>query len=298
MAYWEAVGSFIADQDIDTADYLLPFCGLDGNGGSSVNPWSGVSAILFLYMSKVGSIARQLHHLRKLSAPLSQIVDEARQILLQKARYIEALVCRHKLPGTERLESTGDKFTPVGHFQTIARAYRLSILLELYRMFPEMTIQESSLSLSLFSEEAQRHVKCHGHLHGLAIDIMSLIASIPENSGTRAVQTLALIIAGSTLHYNSTEYVDNPQDKDFIELPFGTKEVILFWRSFATSRLHNLSQYVGLDTVRRAHMIVVETWEREEQRTWQSMKNSTNLSTSSVHWIDVMSDKRLETLLG
>ncbi|KAE8143445.1 hypothetical protein BDV38DRAFT_67257 [Aspergillus pseudotamarii] len=54
--------------------------------------------------------------------------------LLQRARHIEALVCWHKIPAAEAPRSTGDDLTPVGHFQTLARAYQLSILLELYRM--------------------------------------------------------------------------------------------------------------------------------------------------------------------
>lgn len=68
--------------------------------------------------------------------------------------------------------------------------------------------------------------------------------------------------------------------------------MIANWRSFVTSQLHSTAQYVGLDTVQRAHAIIVETWERAEQES-RSMG-----AASTVHWIDVMADKNLETILG
>ncbi|KAE8168046.1 hypothetical protein BDV40DRAFT_131293 [Aspergillus tamarii] len=52
-----------------------------------------------------------------------------------------------------------------------------------------------------------------------------------------------------------------------ILLAIAIREVILFWRSFVMSPLQNLAQYVRLDTVRRARMIIMGTWKRGEQIT-------------------------------
>lgn len=212
MAYWEAVASFVVDgQEVDTVDYLLPFCHVDESKGlmQSVNPWSGISTILYIYLSKVGSIARKLHHVRKISSISAAdrdntcTVQEAHQALLQKARHLEVSVRQHRIPSAGYIEGTDDSLSPVDHFEILARAYQLAILLEIYRMFPELMLCNWELSHSVEVEVevqgTQQRGSLHGKLNQLAVEILSLIASIPENSGTRAVQTLALIIAGSTL---------------------------------------------------------------------------------------------------
>jgi len=288
MAYWEAVASFIVDQDMDTADYLLRFCDQNNSEVLSVNPWSGISAELFIYLSKVGSIARQRHHLRKLStsAAISSAVQEAERTLLQKGRALEVLVCGHTTPRIEQLEDTGDCFTPIEHFQTLARVYRLAILLELYRMFPELLAEDTRTS---FRAVLQHENHCQ-RLNVLAINILSLIASIPDTSGTRAVQMLALIIAGSTLRNCSDEDTDNLGVGGHVQSMFSAKSCIKFWRTFVEDRLHKIDRYVGLDTVRRASRIIRETWKRAEEETLEPRE--------VVHWIDVMVDKGLQTLLG
>ncbi|GLA07332.1 hypothetical protein AnigIFM60653_008563 [Aspergillus niger] len=277
LVYWEALTSFVVDNSTDAADYLLRFCD-DENSVASVHPWSGVSPKLFISMSKIGSLARQAHHLRRASASPQRIQKDRRELLSQ-GKHLEELFL-----------STGDPSTPVDDFQFLGYAYALSIMLELCRTFPELLRPDQRMP----DYDTQRK-----HLNTLAITILTLIAKIPETSGTRAIQMPVLVIAGSTLQFQRIEdmHVDMEVFPDGASDPTHAPERvdIQFWRLFVDSRLDKMASYMGLDTVHRACRIVRETWARADRLLTNSPLHG---QAPIVHWIDVMIDNGLETLIG
>ena len=177
-------------------------------------------------------------------------------------------------------------------------------MLELCQVFPELLRPDppgsSSRSLNFPREldyDSQRK-----HLKTLAITILTLIAMIPETSGTRATQMPALVIAGSTLQFQRIEDMDIgmeglPANGDGAPVPTHTpgQVEIAYWRAFVDYRLNNMASFVGLDTVHRACMIVRETWARADQILLSSPMPS---QAPIVYWIDVMIDNALETIIG
>ncbi|PYH64987.1 fungal specific transcription factor domain-containing protein [Aspergillus vadensis CBS 113365] len=288
LAYWEALTSFVVDNSTDTTDYLLPFCD-DESNMSIIHPWSGMSPKLFIYLSRIGSLARQAHHLRRASNS-PQRTQKDRHELLSQGKHLEELICQYRFPRQDQFQSTGDSSTPILHFRFLARAYELSIMLELCRTFPEL-LRRDQWELN---RDTQRQ-----HLNTLAITILTLIAKLPETSGTRAIQMPILVIAGSTLQFQRLEDMDVDMDVSTEGAPVSTQTRgqfdIQFWRLFVDSRLDKLVSYMGLDTVRRACRIVRETWARADRfllsGSWQGQ-------VPVVHWLDVMIDNGLETLIG
>ncbi|OGM41834.1 hypothetical protein ABOM_009663 [Aspergillus bombycis] len=310
-SFLPALTSFVVDQrDLCPAAYLLPLCTPNEPWGL-INPWSGLSTRLFIHLSEVGAIARQLHHLRwKISSSSSSptraasktalSLPDARQPLLSQARHLETLFTEYRLPASESVPETGDPSAPVPHFRILARVYQLAALLELYRMFPELLVRRQRPSLSgrervpeLDDIDSESH---SSQLNSLAITILALIASIPETSGTRATQMLALVIAGSTLRRPRTGddggTVSAGGHRVFAFAPTPAAE-IEHWRSFVASRLQNLVCYVGLHAVQQAGLIVRESWIRADQAVPVCGRG-----LPIVHWIDVMAERGLETILG
>ncbi|RAH54110.1 hypothetical protein BO85DRAFT_404233 [Aspergillus piperis CBS 112811] len=283
LAYWEALMSFVVDNSTDTTDYLLPFRDDECNM-SFIHPWSGMSPKLFIYLSRVGSLARQAHHLRRASNS-PQRTPKERHELLSQDKHLEELICQYRFPRQDQFQSTGDPSTPILHFRFLARAYELSIMLELCRTFPELLRRD---------QRELDHDTQKQHLNTLAITILTLIAKIPETSGTRAIQMPILVIAGSTLQFQRIEDLDVDMEVLPEGVPVSTQTRgqfdIQFWRLFVDSRLDKLASYMGLDTVRRACRIVRETWARADRLLLSSSLH--------VHWIDVMIDNGLETLIG
>lgn len=153
-------------------------------------------------------------------------------------------------------------------------------------MFPELLGPEPGTSFSA----VQQHESHIQRLNALAINTLSLIASIPDTSGTRAIQMLALIIAGSTLRYGRDEDTDTLRSGGYVQSIFSARPCIFYWRTFVEDRLQTIIRYVGLDTVRRASTIIRETWKRADEEVVGSR--------GMVYWVDVMIENGLETLLG
>ncbi|PWY72642.1 hypothetical protein BO83DRAFT_408395 [Aspergillus eucalypticola CBS 122712] len=275
LAYWEALMSFVVDNSTDTTDYLLPF---------RDDVERDVSQ-LFIYLSRIGSLARQAHHLRRATAS-PQLTQKDRHELLSQGKHLEELIGQYRFPRQDQFQSTGDQSTPVLHFRFLARSCELSIMLELCRAFPELLRRDQGE----LDHDTQKQ-----HLSTLAITILTLIAKIPETTGTRASHMPVLVMAGSTLQVQRIEDMNIDMEVSTEGAPgssrTGGQFDIQFWQLFVDSRLDKLATYIGLDTLRRACRIVRENWAREDRLLLLS-------SLLHVHWIDVMIDNGLETLIG
>ncbi|CAG9975918.1 unnamed protein product [Clonostachys byssicola] len=308
VAYWEAISSFHIDQEPSAVDYLFPFCDWVQSQGSQPHPWTGISMPLFIYMAQVGSITRQerlVHRIR--TEPSSDDTKRTfRAALLRSAKAVIGNVQRYKIPPTEQFEETCDTQTPLQHFQTIAQIYQLSIILELYRVFPELVEDGKDIlcdagGIPIAVSTTESPSRRFGALVALAINILSLLSSLPETSGTRAIQLPALIIAGSALQYlNEEETSILPETGNVyqgVAALFSNKAVVLHWRTVVIERLKMLDRYVGLDSVDRGIKIIEHVWLKADILA-ERKQGSTVQNITMVHWVDVMWDMKLETLLG
>lgn len=196
MAYWEAMASFLMDQPMQSVSYLTPISDQSGNKKIQSNPWTGISTPLFVYLAQAGALGRQRSVIRKLTVSTSTtaIHDKLHVELLSQARDVENSLLSYKIPSADRVKDTGDALTPVSHLQKMAHIYRLTALLELYRVFPE-------LFQNLTSDEwdAFNFTSFKTRIIAIAIGILTLISTLPTTSGVNALLCLPMIAAGSTL---------------------------------------------------------------------------------------------------
>lgn len=191
------------------------------------------------------------------------------------------------------IEDVGDPYTPPEHFLTVARCYRLAILLELFRTFPELI--ESQAAPVLAFEVAPHNCDDQVQLVlGLAFGILSILESLPNSSGTISTQLLLLLIAGSALGYADLTRLD-----DAVTGSRYVYQEVMRWRAFVRQRTRYVHVAVGLRPVKQAAAILEEVWSRMDilGRGTQAEGQDSLLATQ-VHWLDVMSEKRLDTMLG
>lgn len=168
------------------------------------------------------------------------------------------------IPTIDEIQETADLFTPTDHLYKIALCHQLIARLELCRAFPELRqVFPQAAIQNDHSRETQE----------LAIEILKIMEAIPENSRTIAIQTLILLSAGSSLS------------------PGG--EIIMEWRRFVINRLHRLYHHLRLQTINQAAAILKEVWLRTD-----TMVPDCESPIGQVHWMDVMVDNKLETILG
>lgn len=91
MAYWESVICFLLNQSLEATEYLDALCDEDDTGARYPNPWTGICTALFIYLAKVGTLARQrsLVQKRPLDPTAANIRDHVDISLVKRAGDIE-----------------------------------------------------------------------------------------------------------------------------------------------------------------------------------------------------------------
>ncbi|KAF4447651.1 Arginine metabolism regulation protein II [Fusarium austroafricanum] len=291
MIYWEAMSSVLLDQEFEALSCLDIFC--DPNPPSLVRPcpWTGVGTPVFVFLAKTVTLVRNNRALRSLR--VFKTGEQHRSVLysglLEKASELERKVVGFQLPFVGLIDDTGDPCTPPDHFLAVSRCYRLAALLELYRAFPEtvkaQTVIEQTIDVPSGEYDGQTYL-----LLGLAFGILDILEAIPNNSGTISTQLLALMIAGSVLGpATPSQFQDNTSRRGSLH------QEIVRWRSFVRQRILYVYVTVGLRAVNHATLIIEEVWSRMDAL---AACHKDKAPATEIHWIDVMSEMRLETILG
>lgn len=252
MVYWEVMAACLIDQDIDDLSYLEIFSTQPRKFFSYPCPWTGIGTGILIHLAKCLALVRQsrTRHQSGSASSGSTLLDQPFALLqgLETTR----------IPAIEEIQDTGDLFTPADHLYKIALCHRLIAKLELCRAFPELRQVFSQAAIQIDHDRETQE---------LAIEILKIMESIPENSRTIAIQTLILLSAGSSL------------------APAG--EITMEWRRFVMNRLRRLYHRLRLQTINQAAAILKEVWLQMDAG-WGS----------HVHWMTVMVDNKLETILG
>jgi hypothetical protein len=310
MIYWEMLLSYVID---DTWPALpagpKPTSNPDARHGrvepsTLPHPWTGVARKAQAIVFEVGRLIRQeRHRIRSLTFTTSADIDHARKSLITAERLADQLQ-KLTFPAEEGIVSPADDQTPVKHFLTIAEAYRLTGLLQLYRVFPD--ILEAQIANS---PHAPRRSHSHSGSSGsvasglsismrltkLALDILDLLRAIPIESRTRCVQPFLLVAVTSELHITSPSINITPhhahrqqQDLHLNASVDGAPSAmdVLQARKFVIGRLSTFEHVLPAKPIRQMLDIVTETWHRID------------LGLQNVYWMDVMIEKGWETMMG
>ncbi|KAK7437755.1 hypothetical protein Landi51_11946 [Colletotrichum acutatum] len=296
MVYWEAMSSFIVDQAPNALSYLDAFCYHHPPRSRQTRPcpWTGVGTITFIYLAKTATLFRKLRALSSLGlcGRGDGVQDTSYSDLLQHATILQEEISRLEDSAVLSVADSGDMFTPPGHLVAMEQCYRLAALLELYRAFPELVETSTAKDHARLDANGQINEKAE-KVHRFAFRILQTMEEIPVTSGTVSTQLLPLIIAGSVLGLVSRENVAG-EGTEFL----GSAEQITRWREFVRMRTRWLYQLIRLKPVRHGLLILEEVWARLDGANATSRSNYLNPGRESCHWIDVMEEKGLETMLG
>ncbi|VUC28537.1 unnamed protein product [Clonostachys rosea] len=290
MVYWEALSSFVFDQRTEDLAYLDCLASQRWTGTITPSPWTGVANPIFIYLAKIGSLMRKKRALRNISLFRdSEIYRDALCFqLVEDARALEQAILSWRVPFISLIEDTGDPRAPPRHFWGLARCYRLVAFIELYRAFPEIVENHSGIAIPDFESVAADGNRQSSLILSLAFGVLNILKNILSDSSTLPVQGLALIVAGSVLGR-----VGSPENETL-------DREVMEWRAFVRERMVLLHSFVGLRPVKHAAIMIEEAWTRMDALVDSNsgFKSDGNMLSDSVHWMDIMIEKRLETILG
>jgi hypothetical protein len=296
MAYWEAMASFLIDQESEALSYLDSFLSPSPLTATYPSPWTGVGTPVFIYLAKTGTLLRKKRTLRNLR--LFKRGNACRTVLYSEladeARALEQEILKVRLPFVSLIEDPGDLHAPPDHFHRIARCYRLATLLELYRAFPDIAECGATSEPAAKFENSGLGKQAQLVL-GLAFSILGLVETIPDDSSTKTTQNLILLITGSALAQLNPNLLAAAS-------PRGStlNQDVARWRQFVRDRVLKLHMCVGLRTITHVSITLEEVWTRMDWAVESGSEagHQDNLFSDGVHWMDVMFEKRLETILG
>ncbi|SCO91863.1 related to HNM1-Choline permease [Fusarium oxysporum] len=281
MVYWEVMASCLIDQEVGALSYLDVFSALPPTTFCYPCPWTGVGTKILIHLAKCMTIVRQRRRLVSYNHSIGGDIDVSNRILdlLTQAFTLSLDIDQCQIPTPAEIQNTGDYRTPSDHLCKIAKCYQLVARLELDRAFPELTqcLQDVQNQDAIFSQ----------HILELAVKILEIMNTIPEDSRTIAIQTIIFLTAGSALGSSSNADAN-------------IKELVADWRRFVLERLHRSFLSLKLQTINRAATVLQGVWARMDSAAMEE-PDSTSCKKSPilrVHWIDVMTEAGLETILG
>ncbi|KAI1059832.1 hypothetical protein LB506_008967 [Fusarium annulatum] len=284
MVYWEAMSSALFDQQYEGLSHLTMFCDPHPPALIQPCPWTGVATPIFVFLAQTLTLVRNNQALKSLWVFESGEIHRRALYgeLLAKANSLEREILRYRLPSLALIEDIGDPCTTPDHLLAISSCYRMAALLELYTAFPEITRTggRPDGAIDLDRDDEKTHL-----IMGLAVSILEILDKIPDDSGTISIQLLSLLIAGSVLGPVS------PMGEDE-ELK---RSELLRLRTFVRQRIHKMYAAVRLGPIGNAMVILEEVWARMDML--PAIQNA-NSAISSFHWINIMSEKKLETMFG
>ncbi|RKL45777.1 hypothetical protein BFJ72_g3322 [Fusarium proliferatum] len=284
MVYWEAMSSALFDQQYEGLSHLTMFCDPYPPALIQPCPWTGVATPIFVFLAQTLTLVRNNQALKSLWVFESGEIHRRALYgeLLAKANSLEREILRYRLPSLALIEDIGDPCTTPDHLLAISSFYRMAALLELYTAFPEITRTggRPDGAIDLDRDDEKTHL-----IMGLAFSILEILEKIPDDSGTISIQLLSLLIAGSVLGPVS------PMGEDE-ELK---RSELLRLRTFVRQRIHKMYAAVRLGPIGNAMVILEEVWARMDML--PAIQNA-NSAISSFHWINIMSEKKLETMFG
>ncbi|KAF4455279.1 hypothetical protein F53441_2354 [Fusarium austroafricanum] len=285
MVYWEVMASCLIEQEIEAISYLDIFA--TPPRVSYPCPWTGVGTGIHIHLAKCIALVRKSRSVKLHKAWGEDISLPSLYFdMLNEAFALARDVDQSPIPMATEIQDTGDPKTPAIHLCKIAECHRLVARLELDRAFPELTYNYDT-SCQLSQDDYDQNETHSQHVLKLAIKVLGIMETVPEESRTIAIQTIIWLTAGSALGYHS-------------KLDASGRILVTNRRKFVLDRLYVSFRYLKLQTIKRVATILQEVWSRmdsvgvmgQDAQTWYKSP------FMRVHWIDVMIEAHLETILG
>lgn len=278
LHYWEMLLSFVTGLDDPT----------DSPGDPQVSilplqmiphPWAMVASDLMERIHEVGRLVYK-HRRNALGSKFWRRTDlTALQCMIQDVAPLEVYLLNYQLPAHEHIVDPGDEMTPVSHFVSVAEAYRLVALLQIYRVFPDILEERLTSEVpapALVGIPKPSLNSAEQWIKALAMHTVGILRRVPFESHTRSVQAFLLVALSSEMQY--------PMSPDRIENVNGEMLEITEARKFIRGRLEAYRFVFAPQPAQRKLDIVMKVWEQLDG------------GHSGVCWMDVMIENGWEVL--
>ncbi|KAI1869828.1 uncharacterized protein JN550_005418 [Neoarthrinium moseri] len=310
LIYWEMMTAFVTpptDGDcqrttgvVEDESNAPPLAGAADHRSATQSilphPWTGVGSRVQILFAEVARLVRAER--TAAGVDFFWLGDDTQNSRRRRrvAFKLEEELLSLEHPQVTRLIDPGDQKTRKEDFITVAEATRCAALLELYQVFPAIlrkrlslkstvpTVPEMDRDCAWSNVSSTTKNEGTAFLTSLAIHTLKLVAQLDDDSGTRFLQLMVIVVAATKLRFVSSamnlDYLDLSPSDDNLD-----SDTIISSRRFAEGRLRSHLSRLPAKPVRRILELVSEVWRRLDLG-------------EDVFWLDVMIAHRWETIMG
>ena len=291
LMHWEMLASFLDPFPMQSfPGFGMPNLQASDNRDRALpHPWTGVSTELDLALAEVGRILRR----RRRNAKPSTDSRDAATPDVHEERWVarlEDFLRSIDPPSSGDVMEYGDRETPKSDLVCLGHAQRYTGLLEIYRehphLFEELSMNDISLP-PLNDYPMDRLLDHSGHtntidasLCTIAMNVLEVLREISISSS--ACRLLPLLLVSCSGHLR---FPDQPRPGD--EAQYDRHDQVIEARYFVESRMLALSARYSQKQMLQILEIVKEVWDRLD-----------NDQAENAHWMVVMHEKQMHTMLG
>lgn len=303
LIYWWMMLSFACDpslQVIERPPRLVPKRAVTTRW--IPHPLTGISSQVQYLLGQVGYLVFAQRR-RILAYPLTTTENLLQSLSdIEKARGLEGQLQLLDLPPIQSIVDPKDPHTPVVDLVNMANAYRICGLLLLYHAFPDLlqaklASEAKDETPGSFSSDKKSRQQ---FLVSLALYVLQILGENNEDSGTRTIEAILLVIvagelssvpsngttpqvAGGHIRNDAMSGDAHPQarhDKDNTRLENSVQEA----RSAVLARFERVQSVLPFKTIDRMRMLVSKTWGLMDQG-------------NDIFWVDVMIESKWQFLM-
>lgn len=305
--------------------------------GLTIHPWTGISTDIQHTFGLVILLCREhcrggRRNDRRTTAALTDAlcdINLARDLARELAD-TNVYSADHATSSTTFSKGTGDSTTPIEHLVDTAEAYRLAGLLLLFQTFSDLETEGLVSDVSALSDS--KHSSMGGSPGrkrvslALTMKLVETLRRVPAESGTRCIQPILYICAGSGLKFDTVEGEDDIPAESAgnsgafaeshitrVSEQIGSRDIAVFsaanrppatdiasatvtkctlevsrGRRFVVDRLCALQRSLPPRPIGVALDLVKAIWAEYDYPR----------ASEAPHWIDVMVEKGFQTLFG
>jgi hypothetical protein len=317
MMYWEMLLSYVAEDD------TLDMCErpIMSTGSTPLHfvphPWTGFARDTQNAVQQVGRLIRKQ---RKMAfshrfASLAHIRQLERY--MATASELEQYLVNLSYPLEHTVVDPEDSNTPVWHLLTLAEVYRCTGLMQLYHIFPDLLDRRLSKD-GLLDLEALHDCIPGGIEHRMklrnswltlsAVQVLSMMKSIPVESGTRDFQPFILVSLSSELRTPARAQAtgSSTSEAEPVDQLDGVNShaiEISRMRHFVKNRLNSFLYILPPKPIHVCLDIITETWKRMDECASLAVDIRVDEEglydhPTDVYWMDVMIENGWETTMA
>lgn len=179
----------------------------------SPHPWTGIFSDVPRLFARVLNLCWEF---RKRCTKPGTTIHELQSTLriIEEAKLIHEQLTALTLPAEAThlaVSGTADERTPLDHFVAVAEAYRLASILHLCQTFADVVSMRMTVEEKSTSDRQASWAEC---VTPLSLRLVELLRTIPSESGTKIMQILLCVSAGTGLRFHSLSRSDDALFRD------------------------------------------------------------------------------------